>query len=47
MDRILPRDVLRGSPTLITSDIDDAHAKIAELFCRHSLIPQAPGRSLE
>jgi hypothetical protein len=47
MDRILPRDVLRGSPTVITSDVDDAHAKIAELFCRHRLTPQAPGRSLE
>ncbi|MDQ0678916.1 AraC-like DNA-binding protein [Arthrobacter pascens] len=46
MDRILPRDVLRGSPTVTTSDVDDAHAKIAELFCRHRLMPQTPGRSL-
>lgn len=47
MDRILPRDVLRGSPTQATSDVDNAHAMIAELFCRHRLLPQGPGRSLD
>lgn len=47
MDRILPRDVLRGSHTVATSDVDDAHATIAELFCRHRLRPQVPGQPLQ
>lgn len=38
--RILPRDVLRGRPTTATTDVDEAHAKIAELFCRHELAPR-------
>jgi len=47
MVRILPRDVLRGRPTVTTSDVDDAHQKIAELFCRHDLVPQARGASVD
>ncbi|QQQ62497.1 AraC family transcriptional regulator [Paenarthrobacter ureafaciens] len=41
MVRILPRDVLRGRPTTATRDVDEAHAKIAELFCGHELAPRA------
>ena len=40
MVRILPRDVLRGQPTMATKDVDEAHAKIAELFCSHELAPR-------
>lgn len=40
MVRILPRDVLRGRPTMATSDVDEAHARIAELFCSHELAPR-------
>lgn len=40
MVRILPRDVLRGRPTTATKDVDEAHAKIAELFCSHELAPR-------
>ena len=47
MVRILPRDVLRGRPTVTTSDVEDAHQKIAELFCRHDLVPQARGTSVD
>ena len=47
MVRILPRDVLRGRPTVATTDVDDAHQKIAELFCGHDLVPQARARSVD
>ena len=47
MVRFLPRDVPRGRPTVTTSDVDDAHQKIAELFCRHDLVPQARGTSVD
>jgi len=40
MVRILPRDVLRGRPTMATTDVDEAHARIAELFCGHELAPR-------
>lgn len=40
MVRILPRDVLRGRPTMATTDVDEAHEKIAELFCSHELAPR-------
>ncbi|VXC36902.1 AraC family transcriptional regulator [Arthrobacter sp. 9V] len=40
MVRILARDVLRGQPTMATSNVDEAHAKIAELFCSHELAPR-------
>ncbi|MFJ4170836.1 AraC family transcriptional regulator [Paenarthrobacter sp. NPDC089714] len=40
MVRILPRDVLRGRPTTATRDVDEAHEKIAELFCSHELAPR-------
>ncbi|UXM91996.1 AraC family transcriptional regulator [Paenarthrobacter sp. JL.01a] len=39
--RILPRDVLRGRPTTATTDVDEAHARIAELFCGHELAPRS------
>ncbi|BCW61271.1 AraC family transcriptional regulator [Arthrobacter sp. StoSoilB22] len=39
MVRILPRDVLRGRPIMATTDVDEAHARIAELFCSHELAP--------
>ena len=45
--RILPRDVLRGRPTIATKDVDDAHQKIAELFCSHDLVPQTRGHSVD
>ncbi len=45
--RILPRDVLRGRPTVATKDVDDAHQKIAELFCSHDLVPQTRGHSVD
>jgi AraC-like DNA-binding protein len=47
MVRILPRDVLRGRPTVATTDVDDAHQKIAQLFCGHDLVPQARARSVD
>jgi AraC-like DNA-binding protein len=47
MVRILPRDVLRGRPTVAATDVDDAHQKIAELFCGHDLVPQARARSVD
>src|SRR4029453_3389277 len=47
MVRILPRDVLRGRPTTATSDVDDAHEKIAELFCNHNLAPRTRGTSVD
>ena len=47
MVRILPRDVLRGRPTVATTDVDDAHQKIAELFCGHDLVPQARAKSVD
>lgn len=47
MVRILPRDVLRGRPTVATTDVDDAHEKIAELFCGHDLVPQARAKSVD
>ncbi len=47
MVRILPRDVLRGRPTVATTDVDDAHQKIAELFCVHDLVPQARAKSVD
>jgi AraC-like DNA-binding protein len=40
MVRILPRDVLRGRPTMATTDVDEAHTRIAELFCSHELAPR-------
>ncbi|SEJ50599.1 AraC-type DNA-binding protein [Arthrobacter sp. yr096] len=40
MVRILPRDVLRGRPTTATTDVDEAHARISELFCSHELAPR-------
>jgi len=47
MVRILPRDVLRGRPTVATTDVDDAHEKIANLFCSHDLVPQTRGTSVD
>ena len=47
MVRILPRDVLRGLPTVSTTDVDDAHQKIADLFCGHDLVPQTRGTSVD
>ncbi|MGO4587393.1 AraC family transcriptional regulator [Paenarthrobacter sp. 2TAF44] len=47
MVRILPRDVLRGLPTVTTTDVDDAHQKIADLFCGHDLVPQTRGTSVD
>lgn len=47
MVRILPRDVLRGRPTVATSDVDEAHEKIANLFCSHDLVPQTRGTSVD
>jgi AraC-like DNA-binding protein len=47
MVRNLPRDVLRGRPTVATTDVDDAHQKIAELFCGHDLVPQARAKSVD
>lgn len=47
MVRILPRDVLRGRPTLATIDVDQAHAKIAELFCSHELSPRTRQSSVD
>jgi AraC-like DNA-binding protein len=47
MVRILPRDVLRGRPTVATTDVDDAHEKIAELFCSHDLVPRTRGTSVD
>jgi AraC-like DNA-binding protein len=47
MVRILPRDVLRGRPTVATTDVDDAHQKIAQLFCGHDLVPQARATSVD
>jgi AraC-like DNA-binding protein len=47
MVRILPRDVLRGRPTVATSDVDDAHEKISNLFCSHDLVPQTRGTTVD
>lgn len=47
MVRILPRDVLRGRPTVAITDVDEAHQKIAELFCRHDLVPQPHATSVD
>lgn len=47
MVRILPRDVLRGRPTMATTDVDQAHAKIAELFCSHELSPRTRQSSVD
>lgn len=47
MVKILPRDVLRGRPTVATTDVDDAHQKVAELFCGHDLVPQARAKSVD
>ncbi|MBT8162376.1 MULTISPECIES: AraC family transcriptional regulator [Arthrobacter] len=47
MARILPRDVLRGRPTVVATDVDDAHQRIAELFCGHDLVPQAHVKSVD
>ncbi|WP_159704313.1 AraC family transcriptional regulator [Arthrobacter sp. 18067] len=47
MVRILPRDVLRGRPTTATTDVDEAHAKIAELFCSHELAPRTRQSSVD
>ncbi|NQD87645.1 AraC family transcriptional regulator [Paenarthrobacter sp. CM16] len=47
MVRILPRDVLRGRPTMATTDVDQAHAKIAELFCSHELAPRTRQASVD
>ncbi|MEV7605943.1 AraC family transcriptional regulator [Paenarthrobacter sp. NPDC089322] len=47
MVRILPRDVLRGRPTLATKDVDEAHEKIAELFCGHQLAPRTSKSSVD
>ncbi|MCA4131707.1 AraC family transcriptional regulator [Arthrobacter sp. M4] len=32
---------------MATTDVDDAHQKIAELFCRHDLLPQSRGVSVD
>ncbi|MEV7664060.1 helix-turn-helix domain-containing protein [Paenarthrobacter sp. NPDC089316] len=45
--RILPRDVLRGRPTTATTDVDEAHAKVAELFCGHELAPRTRTSSVD
>ncbi|MDR6986900.1 AraC-like DNA-binding protein [Paenarthrobacter nitroguajacolicus] len=47
MVRILARDVLRGRPTTATTDVDEAHAKIAELFCSHELAPRTRQSSVD
>ncbi|UVJ39832.1 AraC family transcriptional regulator [Arthrobacter sp. CJ23] len=47
MVKILPRDVLRGQPTMATTDVDEAHAKIAELFCSHELAPRTRTSSVD
>ncbi|MGO4583704.1 AraC family transcriptional regulator [Arthrobacter sp. 2RAF6] len=47
MVRILPRDVLRGLPTVAATDVDDAHEKIAKLFCGHDLVPRTRGTSVD
>lgn len=47
MVKILPRDVLRGQPTMTTTDVDEAHEKIAELFCGHELAPRTRKSSVD
>lgn len=44
---MLPRDVLRGRPTIAASDAGEAQAKIAELLSEHRLIPHARGNSVD
>ncbi|MGP0224029.1 MULTISPECIES: AraC family transcriptional regulator [unclassified Paenarthrobacter] len=47
MVKMLPRDVLRGQPTTATNDVDEAHARIAALFCSHELAPRTRTSAVE
>ncbi|QCO97936.1 AraC family transcriptional regulator [Arthrobacter sp. 24S4-2] len=47
MGRILARDVLRGQPTVATSDVSNAQETIAELFGDHRLMPLGFRHSLD